>query len=272
VRLAVLESAARASGPSWPRASPWGDPAHPPLRPLRPGPARGAGRPAGPRPGPARPAGRPDQGCAMGGDLRHLQDLPQPRRGGQGAAGGSHPAHEFGFAGADGQTAPILTRDALNVVAGYLAGTTARDGLRAGNVVAGSQVAALIMQAFGLRELVLAPWALREGVILETLAELSPAPRARPVPPTRAAARCWTSPGAMPGTRPTAARSPLWPCHCSTRPSPCTAWGRPSASCWRRPGCSTMSATRSPSPPGTSTRSTSSAMPPWTAGAPASCC
>jgi exopolyphosphatase/guanosine-5'-triphosphate,3'-diphosphate pyrophosphatase len=29
------------------------------------------------------------------------------------------------------------------------------------------------MQAFGLRELVLAPWALREGVILETLAELT---------------------------------------------------------------------------------------------------
>jgi exopolyphosphatase / guanosine-5'-triphosphate,3'-diphosphate pyrophosphatase len=97
--------------------------------------------------------------------------------------GAPTPAHEFGFAGIDGQTAPILTREALNVVAGYLAGTTARgrrgltglDGLRAGNVVAGSQVAALIMQAFGLRELVLAPWALREGVILETLSELSPA-------------------------------------------------------------------------------------------------
>jgi exopolyphosphatase / guanosine-5'-triphosphate,3'-diphosphate pyrophosphatase len=97
--------------------------------------------------------------------------------------GAPTPAHEFGFAGIDGQTAPILSREALNVVAGYLAGTTTRDrrglagldGLRAGNVVAGSQVAALVMQAFGLRELVLAPWALREGVILETLSELSPA-------------------------------------------------------------------------------------------------
>jgi exopolyphosphatase / guanosine-5'-triphosphate,3'-diphosphate pyrophosphatase len=96
--------------------------------------------------------------------------------------GAPTPAHEFGFAGVDGQTAPVLTRDALNVVAGYLAGTTARDrrslagldDLRAGSVVAGSQVAALIMQAFGLRELVLAPWALREGVILETLSELGP--------------------------------------------------------------------------------------------------
>jgi exopolyphosphatase/guanosine-5'-triphosphate,3'-diphosphate pyrophosphatase len=96
--------------------------------------------------------------------------------------GAPTPAHEFGFAGIDGQTAPILTREALNVVAGYLAGTTTRDrrdlagldGLRAGNVVAGSQVAALLMQAFGLRELVLAPWALREGVILETLSELGP--------------------------------------------------------------------------------------------------
>jgi exopolyphosphatase / guanosine-5'-triphosphate,3'-diphosphate pyrophosphatase len=105
--------------------------------------------------------------------------------------GAPTPAHEFGFAGADGQTAPILTRDALNVVAGYLAGTTDRDrrtltgldGLRAGNVVAGSQVAALIMQAFGLRELVLAPWALREGVILETLAELGPAPQGPPGAP-----------------------------------------------------------------------------------------
>jgi exopolyphosphatase/guanosine-5'-triphosphate,3'-diphosphate pyrophosphatase len=88
------------------------------------------------------------------------------------------PAHEFGFAGVDGQTAPVLTRDALNVVAGYLAGTTARDraratGLsdfRAATLVAGSQVAALIVQAFGLRDVVLAPWALREGVILEYLA------------------------------------------------------------------------------------------------------
>jgi exopolyphosphatase / guanosine-5'-triphosphate,3'-diphosphate pyrophosphatase len=96
--------------------------------------------------------------------------------------GAPTPAHEFGFAGIDGQTAPILTREALNVVAGYLAGTTTRDrrslagldGLRAGNVVAGSQVAALLMQAFGLRELVLAPWALREGVILDRLSELGP--------------------------------------------------------------------------------------------------
>jgi exopolyphosphatase/guanosine-5'-triphosphate,3'-diphosphate pyrophosphatase len=88
------------------------------------------------------------------------------------------PPHAFGFAGIDGQTAPVLTREALDVVAGYLAATTARqrsrlaglDGLRAGNVVAGSQVAALVMQAFGLRQLVLAPWALREGVIVEELA------------------------------------------------------------------------------------------------------
>jgi exopolyphosphatase/guanosine-5'-triphosphate,3'-diphosphate pyrophosphatase len=88
------------------------------------------------------------------------------------------PSHAFGFAGVDGQTAPVLTREALDVVAGYLAGTTARqrsrlsglDALRAGNAVAGSQVAALVMQAFGLRQLVLAPWALREGVILDYLA------------------------------------------------------------------------------------------------------
>jgi exopolyphosphatase/guanosine-5'-triphosphate,3'-diphosphate pyrophosphatase len=88
------------------------------------------------------------------------------------------PPHAFGFAGIDGQTAPVLTREALDVVAGYLAATTARqrsrlaglDELRARNVVAGSQVAALVMQAFGLRELVLAPWALREGVILRELA------------------------------------------------------------------------------------------------------
>jgi exopolyphosphatase / guanosine-5'-triphosphate,3'-diphosphate pyrophosphatase len=107
--------------------------------------------------------------------------------------GAPTPAHEFGFAGIDGQTAPILTREALNVVAGYLAGTTARDrrgltgldGLRAGNVVAGSQVAALVMQAFGLRELVLAPWALREGVILETLGELSPTLAGLPGGPDR---------------------------------------------------------------------------------------
>jgi exopolyphosphatase/guanosine-5'-triphosphate,3'-diphosphate pyrophosphatase len=88
------------------------------------------------------------------------------------------PPHTFGFAGVDGRTAPVLTREALDVVAGYLAGTTARqrsrlaglDELRAANAVAGSQVAALVMQAFGLEQLVLAPWALREGVILRELA------------------------------------------------------------------------------------------------------
>jgi exopolyphosphatase / guanosine-5'-triphosphate,3'-diphosphate pyrophosphatase len=59
------------------------------------------------------------------------------------------PPHTFGFAGIDGRTAPVLTREALDVVAGYLATTTARqhsrlaglDELRARNVVAGSQVA-----------------------------------------------------------------------------------------------------------------------------------
>jgi exopolyphosphatase/guanosine-5'-triphosphate,3'-diphosphate pyrophosphatase len=98
------------------------------------------------------------------------------------------PRHAFGFAGIDGQTAPVLTREALDVVAGYLATTTARqrsrlaglDALRAGNVVAGSQVAALVMQAFGLDQLVLAPWALREGVILSELARRDLAP---PEPP-----------------------------------------------------------------------------------------
>jgi exopolyphosphatase/guanosine-5'-triphosphate,3'-diphosphate pyrophosphatase len=96
--------------------------------------------------------------------------------------------HAFGFAGIDGQTAPVLTREALDVVAGYLAGTTARQRsrlaalseLRAGNVVAGSQVAALVMQAFGLDQLVLAPWALREGVILTELARRNHGP---PEPP-----------------------------------------------------------------------------------------
>jgi exopolyphosphatase / guanosine-5'-triphosphate,3'-diphosphate pyrophosphatase len=98
------------------------------------------------------------------------------------------PPHAFGFAGVDGQTAPVLTREALDVVAGYLAATTARQRsrlaglgeLRARNVVAGSQVAALVMQAFGLRELVLAPWALREGVILNELARRDSWPPAAP--------------------------------------------------------------------------------------------
>jgi exopolyphosphatase/guanosine-5'-triphosphate,3'-diphosphate pyrophosphatase len=106
------------------------------------------------------------------------------------------PAHAFGFAGIDGQTAPVLTREALNVVAGALARTSARerarlaglDQLRAASAVAGSQVAALAVQAFGVHELVLAPWALREGVILEALAgaggaheAVGPDPRRRAV-------------------------------------------------------------------------------------------
>ena len=98
------------------------------------------------------------------------------------------PPHAFGFAGIDGQTAPVLTREALDVVAGYLAGTNARqrsrlaglDELRARNAVAGSQVAALVMQAFGLEQLVLAPWALREGVILTELARRDPWPSTAP--------------------------------------------------------------------------------------------
>jgi exopolyphosphatase / guanosine-5'-triphosphate,3'-diphosphate pyrophosphatase len=89
------------------------------------------------------------------------------------------PPHAFGFAGVDGQTAPVLTREALNVVAGYIASSNTKeraklarlDEFRAATLVAGSQVAALLMQAFGLRELVLAPWALREGVILDYLAK-----------------------------------------------------------------------------------------------------
>ena len=125
------------------------------------------------------------------------------------------PPHAFGFAGVDSQTAPVLTREALDVVAGYLAATTARqrsrreaglDGSRARNVVAGSQVAALVMQAFGLRELVLAPWALREGVIVTELARRDPWPAAAPDDPRRRRARCWTSPAGTPGTRPTLAR------------------------------------------------------------------
>lgn len=87
------------------------------------------------------------------------------------------PSLSMGFAGIDGRTAPVLKAEAVNMLAGRLA-TTSEKGrskikglnrLRAANLVAGSQVAALAMQAFGLRRLVLAPWALREGIILETL-------------------------------------------------------------------------------------------------------
>lgn len=87
------------------------------------------------------------------------------------------PSDRFGFAGIDGRTAPVLTADTVNLVAGRLARTTRRergrlegmDRLRADTVVAGSQLAALAMQAFGLQRLILAPWALREGVIIEYL-------------------------------------------------------------------------------------------------------
>lgn len=87
------------------------------------------------------------------------------------------PSASLGFAGIDGRTAPMLDREAVNLLAGRLAATTEKrrgrikglNRLRAANVVAGSQVAALAMQAFGLKRLVLAPWALREGLILEEL-------------------------------------------------------------------------------------------------------
>jgi exopolyphosphatase/guanosine-5'-triphosphate,3'-diphosphate pyrophosphatase len=87
------------------------------------------------------------------------------------------PFTTFGFAGIDGRTAPVLTAETVSVLAGHLATTTRAerrrlkglDRLRAGNVVAGSQLAALAMQAFGLDRLVLAPWALREGITIEYL-------------------------------------------------------------------------------------------------------
>ncbi|MFZ0215772.1 MAG: Ppx/GppA phosphatase family protein [Candidatus Dormiibacterota bacterium] len=87
------------------------------------------------------------------------------------------PSARFGFAGIDGRTAPVLTAETVNVLAGRLARSTQRqrsrmsglDRLRAENVVAGSQLAALAMQAFALDQFVLAPWALREGIIIEQL-------------------------------------------------------------------------------------------------------
>lgn len=95
----------------------------------------------------------------------------------EGLPGMASPSRLFGFAGVDGRTAPTLTADAINLLAGHLSRTTMRqrarlkgmDRLRAGNLVAGSQLAALTMQAFGLDRLVLAPWALREGIIIEHL-------------------------------------------------------------------------------------------------------
>jgi exopolyphosphatase/guanosine-5'-triphosphate,3'-diphosphate pyrophosphatase len=87
------------------------------------------------------------------------------------------PSLTFGFAGIDGRTVPTLSDQTVNLLAGYLAKTSRHersrlkglDRLRAGNVIAGSQLAALAMQAFGLTKLVLAPWALREGLIIEHL-------------------------------------------------------------------------------------------------------
>jgi exopolyphosphatase/guanosine-5'-triphosphate,3'-diphosphate pyrophosphatase len=94
------------------------------------------------------------------------------------------PSASFGFAGIDGRTAPVLAGDTVNLVAGHLARTSRRergrleglDRLRADTVVAGSQLAALVMQAFGLQRLVLAPWALREGVIIDHLRREAPGP------------------------------------------------------------------------------------------------
>ncbi len=97
-------------------------------------------------------------------------------------------AYDLGFAGVDGRTARRLDRTTARLLAGRLATTTlvervalpGLDELRARNLVAGAQVAALAMQAFGLGELVLAPWALREGVIIEELARRAPVADADP--------------------------------------------------------------------------------------------
>ena len=136
-----------------------------PVRAVGPGASRRAGRAPGACAGPVglcrrdRPAYGHEVVCATSKTFRNLGELARSLP--------EAPAspHAFGFAGVDGQTAPVLTRETMDVVAGYLAGTTARqrgrlaalDGLRARNVVAGSQVAALVMQAFGLEQLVLAP-------------------------------------------------------------------------------------------------------------------
>jgi exopolyphosphatase/guanosine-5'-triphosphate,3'-diphosphate pyrophosphatase len=104
------------------------------------------------------------------------------------------PSDRFGFAGVDGRTAPVLTAETINVLAGRLGRSTRRqrsrmrglDRLRAENVVAGSQLAALAMQAFELSHLVLAPWALREGIIIEQLrSQEGAAPAADEAPHSR---------------------------------------------------------------------------------------
>jgi exopolyphosphatase/guanosine-5'-triphosphate,3'-diphosphate pyrophosphatase len=109
--------------------------------------------------------------CATSKTFRTLADVAE------GMPDAPSPLADFGFAGIDGRTAPLLTAETVNVLEGRLERTNRRernrlrglDRLRAGNVIAGSQLAALMMQAFALKRLVLAPWALREGVIIEHL-------------------------------------------------------------------------------------------------------
>ena len=89
-------------------------------------------------------------------------------------------------------------------------------------VTPGSQVAALVMQAFGLRQLVQAPWGAGEGVLLRELARRDPWPSAEPADDPRRRRAVLDFARRHAWGRGPPARSPSWPCRCSTRPRPCT--------------------------------------------------
>ena len=148
------------------------------------------------------------------------------------------PSDRFGFAGVDGRTAPVLTAETINVLAGRLARSTRRQRsrmhgvsrLRAENVVAGRSWPRSPCRRSGSHT-----WCSRPGPCGKASSSTScDARRARHPPPTRrpipsGTPPCSTSAGATAGTSRTPGWSPTWPCHCSTRRVRFTSWGRGAA-------------------------------------------
>jgi exopolyphosphatase/guanosine-5'-triphosphate,3'-diphosphate pyrophosphatase len=125
------------------------------------------------------------------------------------------------------------------------------DESRADIIVTGAVILDTLLDRLGVRELVLCEWALREGILLDYIhGHPRSLARAEAYPDVRRRVVTWPSDKATRGTW----RGWRW-C-CSTPPGAAMAWATPSARCSSTPRCFTTSATTSPTPATTSTRTT----------------
>ena len=135
---------------------------------------RGLPRPAQVRPGADRPRRRRRAAGRVGGPRRRdVEDVPLAGAGLRGAGLLRRPVRtaDAGPGRPRGQATPKLAKLTLPELT-RLPGVSAG---RAHQLVAGGVVAEALMDIFGIDELEICPWALREGVILQSLDALTDA-------------------------------------------------------------------------------------------------